>query len=136
MSIKIDLKILLFILLFCITSQIEMYLMLMIFALIHELVHLCIGLLLGFKLQEIQITPVGMRVEFKPKCEEYNKRIKKGNTLSIKRGIVAIRRSANKFCYYLYYNISCKSLSRSINMEYCRYKLHNNYICKLSNRIF
>lgn len=30
-----------------------------------------------------------MKIEFKPKCEEYNRKIKKGNSLAVKRGIVA-----------------------------------------------
>ncbi len=90
MSIKIDLKIILFILLFCFTSQVEMYVLLMIFAMIHELGHLCAGLILGFKLQEISITPFGMKIEFKPQCEEYNTKVGKGSCLAIKRGIVAI----------------------------------------------
>lgn len=90
MSIKFDLKILLFLILFCFTSQLEMYLLLMLFAIIHELGHLSMGLILGFKPQEIEITPVGMKIEFKPKYEEYNQKIGKGNTLSIKRALVVI----------------------------------------------
>lgn len=90
MSIKFDLKILLFLILFCITSQLEMYLLLMLFAIIHEVGHLLVGVILGFKPQEISITPMGMKIEFKPKCEEYNQKIGKGNILAIKRGIVAI----------------------------------------------
>lgn len=90
MSVKIDLKILLFLLLFSLTSQIELYVLLMLFAFIHELGHLCSGIFLGFKPQEIAITPVGMKIEFKPKCEEYNQKVKKANTLAIKRAIVAL----------------------------------------------
>ena len=89
MSIKIDLKILLFILLFCITSQIEIYLLLMLFEILHELGNLFVGILLGFKPESIAIMPVGMKIEFKPKCDEYNKKIKNGNALAIKRAIVS-----------------------------------------------
>lgn len=90
MSIKIDLTIVLFLLLFCITSQAEIYLLLMLFACIHEIGHLCVGMVLKFKPQEIQITPMGIKIRFKPKWEEYNQKIQKGNTLAIKRAIVAM----------------------------------------------
>lgn len=90
MSIKLDLKIFLFFLLFLITSQAEIYVLLMIFACIHELAHLFTGLILGFKPQELRITPVGLQVSFKIKCEEYNKKILKGNSLGIKKAIIAL----------------------------------------------
>lgn len=89
MSIKLDLKIFLFLLLFLLTSQVEIYILLMILACIHEIAHLIMGILLGFKPQELKITPVGLQIGFRVKCEEYNQRIKKGNTLTIKRAIIA-----------------------------------------------
>lgn len=89
MSIKLDLKIFLFILLFLITSQLETYIILMIFACIHEFAHLITGVMLGFKSQEIKITPVGLQISFKIKCEEYNRKILKGNSLGIKKAIIA-----------------------------------------------
>ena len=90
MSIKIDLMIAFFIILFCLTSQIEIYLILLLFAVIHEIGHLIAGIFLGFKPKEIQINIAGVRVEFKPKIEEYNKRILKGSSLSLKRAIIAM----------------------------------------------
>ena len=90
MSIKIDLMIAFFIILFCITSQIEIYLILLFFAIVHEIGHLIVGLFLGFKPKEIQINIAGVRIEFKPKIEEYNKRILKGSSLSLKRAIIAM----------------------------------------------
>ena len=90
MSIKIDLMIAFFIILFCLTSQIEIYLILLLFAVIHEIGHLIAGILLGFNPKEIQINIAGVRVEFKPKIEEYNKRILKGSSLSLKREIIAM----------------------------------------------
>ena len=48
------------------------------------------GLILGFKPKEIKVTPVGMKIEFAIKCEEYNKKILKGNLLGIKREIIAL----------------------------------------------
>lgn len=90
MSIKIDLMIAFFIIFFCITSQIEIYLILLFFAIFHEIGHLIVGLFLGFKPKEIQINIAGVRIEFKPKIEEYNKRILKGSSLSLKRAIIAM----------------------------------------------
>ena len=90
MSIKIDLLIALFIILFCITSQIEIYLILLLFVAIHEIGHLIVGLLLGFKPRELQINIAGVRIEFEPKIEEYNKKVLKGSSLCIKRAIVAM----------------------------------------------
>lgn len=62
----------------------------MLFAVIHEIGHLIAGIFLGFKPKEIQINIAGVRVEFKPKIEEYNKRILKGSSLSLKRAIIAM----------------------------------------------
>lgn len=90
MNIKVDLKIFLFLLLFLVTSQFNIYILLMLFAFIHELGHLAMGLILGFKPKEIKVTPVGMKIEFAIKCEEYNKKILKGNLLGIKREIIAL----------------------------------------------
>lgn len=124
MSIKIDLKILLFLLLFSLTSQIDLYIVLMLFAFIHEIGHLCAGLLLGFKPQEVAITPVGMRIEFKPKCEEYNQKVRKGNTLAIKRGIIAIAGPLTNFAI-----IAVMILIGNIKPEFMIWNIHNiNYI--------
>ncbi len=90
MSIKIDLKIFIFILLFIITNQIEIYALVMFFAIIHELGHLLAGVSLGFKPKSINIIPFGLQVEFKVYAEDYNKKIKKGNELCLKRAIIAM----------------------------------------------
>ncbi len=90
MSIKIDLKIFLFLFLFLITSQVEIYITLMIFAIIHELGHLLMGVILGFKTEEIKLSPVGLQIKFKVNSEEYNIQINKGNSLCIKRAIIAL----------------------------------------------
>ena len=71
MRFRIDLKIFLFLILFYLTKQIEIYAMIMVFALIHELGHLLAGIIL----------------KIEPK--DYNKKIKKGNKLDIKKIIVA-----------------------------------------------
>lgn len=90
MSLKIDLKIFLFLLLFLITSQFEIYIIVMIFAIIHELGHLLAGVILKFKVDEIKLTPMGVRLQFKIENREYNKKVKKGNLFNLKKAIIAI----------------------------------------------
>ncbi len=90
MSIKIDLKIFLFLFLFFLTAQMEIYILLMIFACIHELSHLIMGMILKFKPKELKITPMGLQISFYIKCDEYNKKIGKGNLLGIKKIIIAL----------------------------------------------
>ena len=90
MSIKIDLKIFLFLFLFFLTSQIEIYIILMMFAIMHELGHLIAGIILKFKPEEINLTPVGLRISFRIEPEEYNKDIKNTRPLNIKKAIIAI----------------------------------------------
>ena len=90
MSIKLDLKIFLFGVLFLLTNQIEIYALLMLFALLHEIGHLCAGVLLGFKPKSIGVNPFGFQIEFKTKVEDYNKKIKKGNELCLKKMVIAL----------------------------------------------
>lgn len=135
MSIKIDLTIIIFLLLFCITSQIEIYLILMLFACVHELGHLCAGLLLGFKTKEIQISPIGMRIEFKPQCEEYNKKIKKGNTLTIKRGIVALAGPLTNFIIICIIIIAMKLNETLFLSELCITIIYANFLIAIFNLI-
>ena len=90
MQIKIDFKIFAIILIFLITRNIGIYAILMFFALIHELGHLLCGIVLGFKPQSISIIPFGFKLGFKVKCDDYNKKVKKGNKLTIKKIIIAL----------------------------------------------
>lgn len=90
MSIKIDLKIFLFAIIFCFTKQIEIYSILMLLAIIHELSHLIAGLIIKYKPYSINITPFGLQIEFKTKCEDYNKKIIKGSLLCLKRIFIAV----------------------------------------------
>ena len=90
MRFRIDLKIFIFLIIFYFTKQIEIYAMIMIFALIHELGHLLAGLLMGMKPEKIELMPFGVSISFKIKVEEYNKKIKKGNMLEIKKILVAL----------------------------------------------
>lgn len=89
MRIRIHLKIFIYILIFLLTNQIKIYGVLMLFALIHELGHLLIGILLGFRPTKLEIMPYGLSVGFEVKCKDYNKKIKKGNMLSIKKLLIA-----------------------------------------------
>lgn len=85
MSIKIDLRIFLFGVLFFLTRQIEIYATIMFFAFLHEVGHLCAGLALGFRAKTMEMTPFGFQITFKTCIEDYNKKIKKGNELCMKR---------------------------------------------------
>ena len=90
MRFRIDLKIFIFLIIFYFTKQIEIYAMIMLFALIHELGHLLAGILMEMKPEKIELMPFGVSISFKIKVEEYNKKIKKGNMLEIKKILVAL----------------------------------------------
>ena len=90
MRFRIDLKIFIFLIIFYFTKQIEIYAMIMLFALIHELGHLLAGILMGMKPEKIELMPFWVSISFKIKVEEYNKKIKKGNMLEIKKILVAL----------------------------------------------
>ena len=90
MRFRIDLKIFIFLIIFYFTKQIEIYAMIMLFSLIHELGHLLAGILMGMKPEKIELMPFGVSISFKIKVEEYNKKIKKGNMLEIKKILVAL----------------------------------------------
>lgn len=90
MKFKIDLKIFIFVILFYFTKQIEIYAIIMLFAIIHELGHLISGIFLKMKPEKIEIMPFGVRITFKINTIDYNKKIKKGNLLEIKKMIVAM----------------------------------------------
>lgn len=90
MKFKIDLKIFIFMMIFYFTKQIEIYAMIMFFAMIHECGHFLAGIILGMKIEKIEIKPFGFSISFKLKPKDYNKKIKKGNRLEIKKIIVAL----------------------------------------------
>lgn len=101
MKFRIDLKIFIFLILFYFTKQIELYASIMIFALIHELGHLIAGLLMGMKPEKLELMPFGVSIAFKINVKEYNKKIKKGNRLEIKKIIVAIAGPITNFIIIL-----------------------------------
>jgi len=90
MEMKLKFEIFLLALLFILTGQIQVYAILMVFAIIHELGHLLVGKLLGFKPKSFAILPVGATISFKVTCDDYNKKVKKGNKLAIKKLIIAM----------------------------------------------
>ncbi len=90
MRFRIDLKIFIIIILFYLTKQIQIYALIMIFALIHELAHLLAGILIKMKPEKLEIMPFGFSISFKINVYEYNKRIKNGNMLSLKKIFVAL----------------------------------------------
>ena len=90
MKFKIDLKIFLFLILFYFTKQIETYVLIIIFAFIHELGHLLVGMMMGMKPDKMELKPYGVSISFKILPKDYNKKIKQGNFLEIKKIIVAL----------------------------------------------
>ena len=90
MRFRIDLKIFLFAILFYFTRQIEVYAMIMLFAIIHEFGHLLAGLLLGMKPEKMEIMPYGVSISFKVMPKDYNKKIRCGNLLELKKILVAL----------------------------------------------
>ena len=90
MRFRIDLKIFIIIILFYLTNQIQIYALIMIFALIHELAHLVAGILIKMKPEKLEIMPFGFSISFKINVYEYNKKIKNGNMLSLKKIFVAL----------------------------------------------
>ena len=90
MKIRLHLKIFIFILIFLLTKQIKIYGIMMLFALIHEIGHLLAGILLKFKPVSLDIMPYGLSIGFEVRIDDYNKKIKKGNILALKKMIIAI----------------------------------------------
>ena len=90
MSIKINLNIFLFAILFFLTSQLEVYAFVMIFALFHEFGHMICGIILGFEVESLKIMPLGFSIEFKAKINDYNKKVLKSNTLTLKKILINI----------------------------------------------
>ena len=117
MRIRINLKIFLFILIFILTKQIKIYGILMLFAFIHELGHMLVGILLGFKPDKLEIMPYGVSVGFNVKCEDYNKKIKNGNMLAIKKLIIALAGPLTNFIItiiFLMANINFFGIEREL----------------------
>lgn len=89
MVLKIDLKIFIFFVLFYLTKQIKLYATIMVLCVIHELGHVVMGLIMGLKIEKIEIMPLGLSVSFKLNIDDFNKKIKKGNILQLKKIAIA-----------------------------------------------
>ena len=121
MRFRIDLKIFIFLILFYFTKQIQIYAMIMIFAIIHELGHLLAGILMGMKPEKIEITPFGVSISFKIKVNEYNKKIRNGNLLEIKKIIVALAGPITNFIIILIASNSKLDLIKSMLIIYTNF---------------
>ena len=89
MVLRLDLKIFIFFVLFYVTKQIELYATAIILCIIHELGHVVMGLIMGLKIEKIEIMALGLSVSFKINIEDYNKKIRKGNILHLKKIAIA-----------------------------------------------
>ena len=89
MVLKIDLKIFIFFVLFYLTKQIKLYATIMVLCIIHELGHVLMGLIMGLKIEKIEIMPLGLSVSFKLNVDDYNKKIRNGNILQLKKIAIA-----------------------------------------------
>ena len=105
MQIKINLKIFFFIIIFTITRQIELYGILMMFAFFHELGHLFAGLVLGFKPHSISVNPLGLSINFRIKAEDYNKKVKFGNILALKKLFIALAGPVVNFILVILFSV-------------------------------
>lgn len=110
MQIRINLKIFIMILFFLLTRKLELYLMLMLFAIIHEFGHLIVGRLLGFKPKNVEIMPVGVCASFYMNCKNYNKKIRNGNVLALKKIVIASAGPITSFIVSLIFFMYGKSI--------------------------
>ena len=105
MKIRLHLKIFIFIAIFIITRQIEIYGILMLFALLHELGHMLVGVILGFKPNSIEIMPFGLSIAFESEVDNYNKKIKNGTLLTLKKIIIAASGPITNCIFILLFSI-------------------------------
>jgi len=127
MKIRLDLKIFILLIFFYFTKQIEIYSLLMIFALLHELGHMLAGILLGFKPSSISIMPVGVSIDFNINTYEYNKKIRKGNRLNLKKTIIALAGPMTNFIIVL--------LNMIFKNEYSEIIIYTNLLLAIFNLI-
>ena len=127
MRFRIDLKIFLFLILFYVTKQIEIYTMIMFFAIIHELGHMVVGLLMGMKPEKLEIMAYGVSVSFKLMPKDYNRKIKRGNQLELKKILVAL---AGPITYFM---IIAIVLQMNMNLVSTLMILYSNLVLILFN---
>ena len=105
MKIKLNLQIFIFILIFILTKQIKVYGILMLFAFIHEIGHMLAGICLGFKPSNLEVMPFGVRVSFNINVNNYNKKVKNGTALNLKKIIIALAGPIINLIFVLFYII-------------------------------
>ncbi len=129
MRFRIDLKIFIFLVLFYLTKQIELYATIMIFCIIHELGHLIAGLSLGMRPEKIELMPFGLSISFKLYPKDYNKKIKMGNLLELKKILVAISGPLTNLILIIFFNnVNLKIISQEI-------AIYSNILIMLFNLI-
>lgn len=83
----------------------------------------------------MSITPFGMKIEFKPKYEEYNKKVKKGNVLAIKRGIIALAGPITNFIVILI-TMTVMQLNKDLQVsKLCITIIYSNLLIGIFNLI-
>lgn len=103
----------------------------MAFSLIHELGHLICGIFLGFKPDKMEILPYGLKINFKIEPDDYNKKVRKGTFLNIKRIILALAGPiTNLICIAITYIIAkyIVGMNLVLNNESTNFKTYQNII--------
>lgn len=108
MTFKIDFKIFLFVFLLLLMKRIELYAIIMLFCILHELGHLIAGRLLGFKIEKMQIMPLGFSISYKLQVDDYNIKIIKANLLEVKKIIIACAGPFVNFIFLVFIYIYLK----------------------------
>ena len=106
MKIRVNLQIFIFIIIFIFTKQIKIYSILMLFAIIHELGHMLVGILLGFKISSIELMPFGVSIVFDVNYKNYNKKIKNGNLINLKKLLIALAGPITNLIFVIIFIIS------------------------------
>ncbi len=103
MQIKLNLNIFIFLVIFLLTRQIEIYGILMLFAVIHEFTHMLVGILLGLKPKTFTIMPLGFSIGFEVDYIDYNKKVREGTFLCIKKIIIALAGPIMNFAFVIFF---------------------------------
>ena len=77
----------------------------MLFAMLHEFGHMLVGMILGFKPNSIEIMPFGLSIAFESKADNYNKKIKNGTLLTLKKIIIAASGPITNCIFILLFSI-------------------------------
>lgn len=90
----------------------------------------------GFKPQQIEIKPYGLSLKFKINYDDYNKKIKKGNVLSIKKTIVALAGPFINFLIaFIFFILSYYNIDINIWMIHNQDLIYSNLLIGIFNLI-